>query len=135
MAASLTSDEIFMPHQSLWLDEAAQMAGLGRNPIETTRWLAGTSQHDFGVASDRMPPASYWAQWCWSRACGLTEPSLRHFGIACVSLATLVVFSTGRLRLGYACRLRGGAPAGNLAQRGLPRARDPPIHCSFLKQR
>ncbi len=101
------------------------MAGLGLDPIEVTRWLAGTSQHDFGVANDRMPPVSYWAQWCWSRVFGLTERSLRSFRIVCVSLATLVVFSTGRPRLGDACRLRGGADAGHLAQCGIPRAGDP----------
>ena len=60
MGACVVSAGLFLPHQSLWNDEATQLCGVGLDPVEVTRWLAGWSHHNFGIPSDRMPPVSYW---------------------------------------------------------------------------
>jgi Dolichyl-phosphate-mannose-protein mannosyltransferase len=93
VAIGIAADALFLPHQSLWNDETAQMSGLSLDPVEVTRWLAGKSTHDFGLARDRMPPLSYWTQWTWSKMTGLSEKSLRWLGVVCVSVATAIVFA------------------------------------------
>ncbi len=94
VAIGIVADALFLPHQSLWNDEATQLDGLTLSPIEVTRWLAGRVDYDFGVPDDRMPPLSYWAGWVWSRVFGLHEWSLRWFSVACVAIATAIVFAT-----------------------------------------
>jgi hypothetical protein len=85
-------DSLFLPHASLWTDEATQMSGLSLSPTEVTQWLGGKVDHDFGVSPDRMPPLSYWAGWAWSGVFGLSERPMRWFGVACIALATGLVF-------------------------------------------
>jgi hypothetical protein len=90
----------FLPSQVIWLDEATQLSGLRLDPIRVVRWLAGTESHDFGQFRDRMPPVSYWLGWAWGRAFGADEASMRWFGVACVAMATAMVFLTARRAFG-----------------------------------
>jgi hypothetical protein len=106
----LSADLLFLPHQSLWNDEATQMSGLSLDPVEVTKWLAGRVDYDFGVPDDRMPPLSYWAGWAWSRIFGLGEGPMRWFGVACVALATGIVFMAANRAWG----LKSGAAAALL---------------------
>jgi MYXO-CTERM domain-containing protein len=87
----------FLPRQSVWLDEVTQLNGLTLDPAACARWLAGDLGDPFGCFLDRTPPASYWIGHAWSRAFGLTERSLRYFGLACGAAATVfVVLAAGR---------------------------------------
>lgn len=92
VAVGVAADAAFLPHQSLWNDEAVQMAGLSLEPVEAMRWLADRVNYDFGLMDDRMPPLSYWAGWAWSKAFGLGERPMRWFGVVCVAIATGIVF-------------------------------------------
>ena len=67
--------------------------------VGLTRWLAGQHQ-PFLVPPDRMPPLSYWAEWCWTQLFGSSVQSLRTFGVACVAGAVAVSFSTARRAVG-----------------------------------
>ncbi len=96
MGACVVSAGLFLPHQSLWNDEATQLCGVGLDPVEVTRWLAGWSLHDFGIPSDRMPPVSYWAQQAWAKVFGLSELAMRSFSLVCVAASILVVHSAAR---------------------------------------
>ncbi len=88
----------FAAAQSLWADEATQLAGLSTGPIEAALWLMGKNPDRFGVMPDRMPPLSYWAGWSWARAFGPTEASLRSMGLTATALACLgVAVAAGRL--------------------------------------
>jgi hypothetical protein len=109
-ALAAASAAAFLPHQSLWNDEATQLSGLTLGPVEVVPWLAGRTQHDFGVPDDRMPPGSYWAGWAWSRAFGLSEPALRRLGVACTAAAAALVFEAARSAWG----MPGGLAAGAL---------------------
>ncbi len=97
LAAGIAS---FLPHQTLWLDEATQMSGLSLSPIAAARWLTGARAHDFGQFKDRMPPLSYWLGWAWSQVVGLNERSLRCFEALCVLLAAAFVYEGARLAFG-----------------------------------
>lgn len=110
VAAGVAVDAMFLPHQSLWNDEATQMAGLSLDPVEVTRWLADRVDHDFGVPDDRMPPLSYWLGWGWSRVAGLAEAPMRWLGVACVSLAVSLLFAAA----GRAWGLLAGSAAALL---------------------
>jgi hypothetical protein len=98
----------FLPRQSLWLDEATQMSGLSLDPARVVRWLLGTEHFDFGQFRDRTPPLSYWLGWGWSRAFGYGESSFRWFGVACVAVASALVFEAGRLAFGTAAGWAAG---------------------------
>ena len=124
MGACVVSAGLFLPHQSLWYDEATQLYGVGLDPVEVTRWLAGWSHHNFGIPSDRMPPVSYWAQQAWAKVFGLSELAMRSFSLVCVAASILVVHSAAR-RVGRARRIHGGDSFCALAQRGDQRDRDP----------
>jgi Dolichyl-phosphate-mannose-protein mannosyltransferase len=93
VAIGIAADALFLPHQSLWNDEATQMVGLALDPIEVTRWLADRVDYESGVGDDRMPPLSYWAGWAWSRMTGLSETPMRWLGVASVAVATAVVYA------------------------------------------
>jgi hypothetical protein len=99
---SIVLDTLFLPHQSLWNDEATQLDGLTLDPVEVTRWLAGRVDHDFGVPDDRMPPLSYIAGWGWMKAFGFGERPMRWFGICCTAVATLIVFASATRAWGLA---------------------------------
>ncbi len=55
VAIGIVADALFLPHQSLWNDEATQLDGLTLSPIEVTRWLAGRVDYDFGVPMTGCP--------------------------------------------------------------------------------
>src|SRR4051794_10429387 len=76
-AVTLVAAALFLPHQTLWIDETTQLSGLTLSPVEVVRWLMHPATHDFGVPGDRMPFLSYWLGWAWSRLFGLGETSLR----------------------------------------------------------
>jgi Dolichyl-phosphate-mannose-protein mannosyltransferase len=85
----------FLRWQSIWVDETTQLFGLTLGAVGLTRWLAGQHQ-PFLVPPDRMPPLSYWAEWCWTQLFGSGVQTLRTFGVACVAGAVAVTFSTAR---------------------------------------
>jgi hypothetical protein len=106
--ALVVGASLFLPRQSLWLDEATQMSGLSLDPVRVVRWLLGTERFDFGQFRDRTPPLSYWLGWAWSRAFGYGETSFRWFGVACVAVASALVFEAGRLAFGTVAGWAGG---------------------------
>ncbi|QEH36122.1 hypothetical protein OJF2_46820 [Aquisphaera giovannonii] len=95
VATAVAAAAAFLPHQSLWNDEATQLSGLSLSPASQAYWLAGMERHDFGVSDDRMPPLSYWIGWAWSRLFGLGEASMRSLGVVAVAAATALVFAAG----------------------------------------
>jgi len=97
VAASILSAAMFLPQQTLWVDETTQMSGLTLNPIEVIRWLTSgkdASQYGFGVPPDRMPPFSYWVGWGWSTIWGLSETAMRWLGVILMAIAVGVIFVT-----------------------------------------
>ncbi|MDB5349027.1 MAG: hypothetical protein JWN86_274 [Planctomycetota bacterium] len=108
VTSSVVAAACFLPHQSLWNDEATQMSGLRLSPIGVVLWLTNRIDHDFGVPDDRMPPISYWAGWAWSKAFGLEEVPLRWLGVACVAAATALVFDSARRGWGLASAWAAG---------------------------
>ncbi len=109
MAATAMSAAGFLRHQSLWNDETTQLAGLGLGPVQIVDWLCDPNGMDLGVPGDRMPPLSYWVGQTWSRLFGLSEPSLRWFGICCATLASGMVFRGVRRVFGLAAAFVAGA--------------------------
>ncbi|MBV8137559.1 MAG: glycosyltransferase family 39 protein [Deltaproteobacteria bacterium] len=106
--ASAVASAAFLPQQSLWTDEAVQLAGLQLNPIEVTQWLSGVAQNDFGIPDDRMPPLSYWVGWGWSRIFGLSERSLRWLSVVATVLATATVCAVAHSVWGFRPAIAGG---------------------------
>jgi hypothetical protein len=100
---------LFLPHQSIWIDESTQLSGLTLSPLEVVRWLDGAHHHDFGVPGDRMPPLSYWLGWIWAHGFGLTETSLRWFGVACVAVAVGLAFRAAHRLFGLWPAIVAGA--------------------------
>jgi hypothetical protein len=94
IALFVGSAALFLPHQSIWIDESTQLSGLTLGPVEVARWLVDARRQDFGVPGDRMPPLSYWLGGAWAQLFGLTETSLRWFGIVCAAPAAGLVFLT-----------------------------------------
>ncbi len=87
---------LFIPRQCIWVDESTQLAGLSLPPMEQARWLVGHDADRFGVPPDRTPPLSYWTGRLWSSAFGLTEPSMRWFGVVLSVGACIFVVGAGR---------------------------------------
>jgi hypothetical protein len=100
VAVAVLAAGLFLPHQALWIDETTQLSGLTLSPTRLLHWLAHPASYDFGVPSDRMPPLSYWLGWTWSRLFGLSESSLRWFGVLCTAGATALVYAAGRVAFG-----------------------------------
>jgi hypothetical protein len=98
----------FLPHQTLWVDEATQMSGLGLGPSRVVGWLAGRERPDFDQYPDRTPPLSYWLGWAWSRVVGPGETSMRWFGLTCVALAVGLVYEGARCAFGVAAAWAAG---------------------------
>jgi 4-amino-4-deoxy-L-arabinose transferase-like glycosyltransferase len=90
---TISSSALFIPKQTLWVDEVTQMSGLTLNPIEVVAWLTGEASGRFEVPPDRMPPLSYWLGWSWSKLFGLTETSLRWFSALISLCAVAIVFT------------------------------------------
>jgi hypothetical protein len=127
-SAPKTADLVFLPiilgffltvaggfarHQTLWLDEVTQLAGIGLGPIGVTRWLAG-SAHTFGwaVAPDRMPPLSYYYQQAWAMLVGAGDVSLRWSGITCGVAAIVLIHAIGRRAYGARAAIVAAAVGG-----------------------
>ena len=109
VALAVIAAALFLPHQSLWVDEATQLSGLTLSPSELVRWLADGRRHDFGVPADWMPPLSYWLGWGWAHLFGLTETSMRWFGTACVGLAVALLFRAAHRLFGLRAAIFAGA--------------------------
>jgi hypothetical protein len=92
----------FLPRQTLWLDEATQLTGLGMGPVNVVRWLAGLDRPDVGQFPDRMPPLSYWIGWLWTLVFGLSEVSLRWLGLLCTAAATGLIYRAALKAFGTA---------------------------------
>jgi len=87
--------------QTVWLDETAQLAGIGLGPMGVTRWLTGTPQaFDWAVPSDRMPPLSYYYHQMWTMVVGTSVLSLRWSGIVCGVGAVALTYATARRAYG-----------------------------------
>ena len=78
----------FLPHQSLWVDETTQLAGLGLGPHHLMPWLMGFGP-DLGMPPDRMPPGAYLLQMAWGAAGGISERGMRWFSLGCVLVGAL----------------------------------------------
>lgn len=78
----------FLPHQSLWVDETTQLAGVQVGPTRILAWLVGRGP-DLGVPPDRAPPLSYLVQMAWAVAAGSSETSLRWLSLllSCAGVA------------------------------------------------
>lgn len=72
--------------QAIWIDETTQMSGLTLSISDLFRWLAGENQGRFGVPGDRMPPMSYILGMAWASVFGLSEFSMRLFGLLVSSI-------------------------------------------------
>jgi Dolichyl-phosphate-mannose-protein mannosyltransferase len=96
VAIGTAADALFLPHQSLWLDEAAQMTGLSMGPVDLTKWLTGHLGYETWAPKDRMPPLGYWLGWAWSQVFGFDERSMRWFGVAFIAVATAIVFGSAK---------------------------------------
>ncbi len=97
VAVSILSAAMFLPQQTLWVDETTQMSGLTLNPIEVVSWLTSgkdASEYGFGVPPDRMPPFSYWLGWGWSSLWGLSETTMRWLGVVLMAIAVGIIFVT-----------------------------------------
>jgi hypothetical protein len=70
--------------------------------------LAGAGAGRFDVPDDRMPPLGYWAGWGWSKIFGLSEASLRTFGIVIIAVAAAFLVKAAR----NACGVAAGYVAG-----------------------
>ena len=81
--------------QTLWIDETTQLSGLTLDPLDQLRWLAGDDAHRFGVPPDRQPPLSYFMGWAWSQVFGLSQMTMRFFGVVAVAIAGLFIAATG----------------------------------------
>ena len=86
----------FAQAQTIWVDESTQLSGLSLGYLEQWTWLAAWSDHPFAVPADRMPPLSYWLGRTWSMAFGLSETSMRVFGIVAILCAAPALFLAGR---------------------------------------
>jgi hypothetical protein len=93
---------LFLPKQTLWLDESTQMSGLSLGPVSISRWLAGSEPHDLGQFPDRMPPLSYWVGRCWSQIFGLRERPMRWLGLLEVAVAAGIIYEAARIAFGKA---------------------------------
>ncbi len=99
---------LFLPYQSIWIDETTQLSGLTLPPAEAAAWLAGRDPHRFGVPPDRMPPLGYWLGWMWSKVFGLTETSMRWFGAVAVAMAVFVTSAVALRAFGRVAALVTG---------------------------
>lgn len=96
----LISGTAFLRQQSVWVDETTQLTGLTMNPVECIKWLSGKPMHLL-VPDDRMPPLSYLVGWTWSRVFGLSENTMRAFGLCCGVGAVFFTFMAAK-RIGGA---------------------------------
>ena len=88
--------------QAIWVDESTQMSGLAL-PLDTQlAWMLRQADVSMGVPLARMPPLSYWAGTGWSWVFGLSETSMRWFGIIMVLACAPAIFMTGRMAGGLA---------------------------------
>jgi uncharacterized membrane protein len=97
----------FLPHQSLWVDETTQMAGLRLETGAMIGWLAGHGP-DLTVPPDRMPPGSYLVQSAWCAIVGGSEASLRWLSLVCSGLGIALTVRASILANG----IRSGAVTG-----------------------
>lgn len=94
----------FSSQQTVWVDETTQLSGLALPLDAQLQWLIGRSELQLGVPPDRMPPLSYWAGALWAALFGLSETTMRWFGISATMAAAPALYLTGRMR--------GGATGG-----------------------
>jgi len=96
IAGFLGAAGYFAGLQALWVDETTQLSGLALPLSEQLSWLLHRTDPGLGVPPDRMPPISYWLGSLWGAVFGLTETSLRWFGIACILAAAPALYLAGR---------------------------------------
>jgi hypothetical protein len=106
-AISVIASSLFLPKQSLWIDESMQLAGDRLGPGHVIPFLTGR-ERPADISPDRTPPVGYWVQQAWGRVFGLEERSLRWLGVCCVALATVFVFAAAAHAFGLAAGWIGG---------------------------
>jgi hypothetical protein len=90
---------MFLPYQSLWLDETTQIGGIRLGAMQVLPWLAGRGP-DLGVPDDCAPPVSYLLQIGWGAAFGTSESALRWFGVVCAYVGVLFAAAAARRAFG-----------------------------------
>lgn len=101
-ATFLAGAGYFATHQTIWIDETTQLSGLALPLGEQLRWLLGMSDLQLGVPLDRMPPVSYWMGSLWAGIFGLSETTMRWFGITMTLVGAPALYLAGRMRGGAA---------------------------------
>lgn len=97
----------FAAHQSLWVDETTQLAGIRVPLADTFRFLLGHPSPAFAsfeVPADRMPPLSYLVGKAWALAFGASETSLRYLGTLLFAITTALTAASAA----FACRSISG---------------------------
>jgi len=90
----------FASYQAIWVDETTQLSGLSLPLDIQLRWLLGKTDLQLGVPADRMPPLSYWAGSFWAAIFGLSETTMRWFGVFATLLAAPALYLSGTMRGG-----------------------------------
>lgn len=90
----------FSSQQTIWVDETTQLSGLALPLDSQLQWLVGRSELQLGVPPDRMPPLSYWAGTLWAALFGLSEATMRWFGVFATLAAAPALYLAGRMRGG-----------------------------------
>ncbi|WP_157959572.1 glycosyltransferase family 39 protein [Devosia submarina] len=86
----------FALSQAIWVDETTQLSGLTLSFADQLGWLIGNSNPIPGVPPDRMPPLSYWLGALWAQCFGLSELSMRIFGIFAIACGAPAIFLAAR---------------------------------------
>ncbi len=86
----------FALSQAIWVDETTQLSGLTLAFGAQLDWLAGGENPIPGVPPDRMPPLSYWIGGLWAGVFGLSELSMRVFGIVAMLCGVPAVWLAAR---------------------------------------
>jgi Dolichyl-phosphate-mannose-protein mannosyltransferase len=99
MLCSVFAGLLFLPHQSIWVDESTQLVGLDQPLNELIPWLLNKTSN-YGVPYDRSPPVSYLIGKLWCTFFGCSITSLRVMGIVTVSVGTGFIFHTAYKNVG-----------------------------------
>lgn len=100
LAAFAAAAVVFAAHQAIWVDETTQLSGLALPFGEQLAWLTGRAHPLLGVPPDRMPPLSYWLGDLWVGLFGLSETSMRGFGIVAMLAGAPALWAAARRLVG-----------------------------------
>jgi len=105
LAAFAAAALAFAQAQSIWIDETTQLSGLSLPLDQQLIWLTGGANPIPAVPPDRMPPLSYWFGAGWTQIFGLSEMTMRIFGLLAVLCGAPAIYLAARdlggLRAGW----------------------------------